>query len=168
MKKVVKRPTQLQNPHLNSTRKRTGGGFSVQSEQLILDRTSTDEFPSINQPLTVAIPNEPTQGTNSGDMNIPAEQSADSTTQDTAEVFTLQPEMAAEMQRLMDKAAASMQPLSTETRNSTEVQDNAVIAEQPEMAVETMNNTGATNSEEGRVLRSAGKELHWNPELGGD
>ena len=56
-------------------------------------------------------------------------------TDKTSEIFTLQPEMAAEMQRLIDNAAASVQ---------------------------------SSSAEEGRVLRSAGKQLRWNPELGSD
>ncbi len=66
--------------------------------------------------------------------------------------FTLNPDLATEMQRLLDQAALSTPSSSSEPVTDAGPTDN--LSEVPQ--------------EEGRSLRSAGKSLQWNPVMGND
>ena len=104
---------------------------------------------------------------------------------DDSNILTLSPEGAAEMQRLIDNVSAvtsdshvqpiedSVQPVDNlfilEPGMAEQMQqliDNATPIDQSLQSNEEQR--GSAEEQEGRVLRSAGKELSWNPEMGNE
>ena len=91
--------------------------------------------------------------------NVPPPQGESTTDTDT---FRLQPEMEAEMRRLVENAASPLQHENAPPQADSSTPD---AAEEPGDTGEDGDTMG---EQEGRMLRSSGKEIKWNPEMGNE